>query len=529
MGGNIVIACYAVLIDVVSIQRFVFDSNDLADNLGASHIVKNLFEQLAIPVFVNVCSISEEKVLEIINSWKSTPYKILMNADPEAPFEIGMTNGGKALLFFRDKMQGEEFIKEFTRKLLIKVPSIQLAVAVEEDFEIDGSSFKADLNNLFNQLKDNRNRFFPETNLSNHGITAIYSQKGTSINTKCPLYGTVHYIPSEKMIKLNYANKEKNELQSQLNSRNSQFCFTDQIDKLGQTEGDNYIAVIHIDGNNIGKWFQESASLVEYRKRSNDLRRVTEESFWELVDVTINVMEKLKQINGAPGFDIKKEDEKDVLFIRPIILGGDDLTFISHGKLALYLAEKFLEIWTKKTSEKFEKPFTACAGIAIAKSKYPFYRIYQTAVQCCAIAKNTAREKNGGSWIDYHILMGAKSGDLVSIRQDEYKNNDFDLYYGPYFLSDEKQNCKSLKSLKEGIKEFQKDTFWVKSNLNELRRAFNSGKKAVDNYLAHMAAKGGQLPSRNGWKKGYGDCKTPYYDMLEMMDFYPLWLLEGEE
>lgn len=33
---------YAVLFDVVSIQKYVFSSNELVDNLGASHIVKNL-------------------------------------------------------------------------------------------------------------------------------------------------------------------------------------------------------------------------------------------------------------------------------------------------------------------------------------------------------------------------------------------------------------------------------------------------------------------------------------------------------
>ena len=40
--------CCAVLMDTVSIQKYVFASNTLRDNLGASHIVNRLFEDAAV-------------------------------------------------------------------------------------------------------------------------------------------------------------------------------------------------------------------------------------------------------------------------------------------------------------------------------------------------------------------------------------------------------------------------------------------------------------------------------------------------
>lgn len=124
--------------------------------------------------------------------------------------------------------------------------------------------------------------------------------------------------------------------------------------------------------------------------------------------------------------------------------------------------------------------------------------------------------------------MGSESGDLTSIRNDKSKTFDYSLYYGPYSLDDQETDCcKSLKSLKQGIKEFQFDNYWARSNLNSLRMAFNLGKEAVDSFLTHMEAKGGKLPYRHGWRQAYKDCSTPYYDMLEMIEFYPLWLLEG--
>lgn len=521
----------AVLLDTISIQKYVFASNVLKDNLGASHIIKNLFEDSAVSAFEQACDFPPDKVKEIMRKWEDNPEKILLETNPSIPFEIGVSGGGKALIFFRNPDQARSFIRIFTRELLIKAPGIQLAVAIDEEFPL-GKDFAARLESLFGLLMQNRNRYFPLTTLPNHGITAICPQNGTSLNTR----DDKAYISIDKDVKQTAAKKEEEMLCEKLGEKHPSYSFSNRVDWLGQKEGDSYTAIIHIDGNGMGQWFENSIDLKNYRQRSYEMARVTEESFWELVDVAAGIMKYLTPENG---FDIKISENKSMLPLRPLILGGDDFTFICEGRLGLYLAEQFITIWTKKANQslmRYGKPengeFSACAGVAIAKTKYPFYRTYQYAEKLCDIAKQSARKAQKGSWIDFHIISGTKSGDLETIRKDEGIAGGIELHFGPYCIEDKQD--KSINNLKEGITSFRKDKYWAHSNVKELRTVFYSGKEVLDTFLIDMTAKGGNLPYQgvnryeNDYsRKGYVNNKTPYFDMLEMMEFYPPFLRVG--
>lgn len=519
----------AVLMDVSSIQKYVFHSNQLADNLGASYIVNTLFDE-AVQILPSILSLDEQKVESIMASWKNDPENVLMEQNSGIPFEIGIADGGKALILFREKAACMRFIQEFTRHLLIAAPGLQLAVAIKENFDVSPNGFSKHLSQLFEELIYNRNRYHPLTVLPSHGITALHSQNGITITS-----------PTSAMSRERRAAEEwQRLLHEDLKHRHPQYCFTNQIDELGQAEGDNFVAVVHIDGNGIGNWFKQSSSLVDYRKRAQALEQISRESFWQLVDVVVEQMKRIQVMENTPGFVIKSKDDKECLLLRPIIQGGDDLTFVCHGKLALYLAEQYIKIWTKKANNeeqgpvKFGRPadggFTACAGIAIAKTKYPFYRTYQVAQQCCAEAKKIAREKGMGSWIDFQVVMGTKSGGLADIRKEEYSPDGIDLHYGPYILDSNTQDAKSFASLKQGIREFQLYENWAKRDLNNLRSSFYLGRETIEDFMVYMRAKGGELPKRERWySRPYSNNETPYFDMLEMMDFYPLWLLGGEQ
>ena len=51
--------------------------------------------------------------------------------------------------------------------------------------------------------------------------------------------------------------KKRKKLQEELENRYPGFCFTDGSGQVSQTEGDNYTAVVHIDGNSIGSGFKK--------------------------------------------------------------------------------------------------------------------------------------------------------------------------------------------------------------------------------------------------------------------------------
>ena len=150
---------YAVLMDVVSIQKYVFSSNELRDNLGASHIVNTLFDDLPIQALAETCHLDTEEVRKIIVQWKKNPDKILLDDDPSAPFEVGVFSGGKALILFREESKAKEFVKKFTKELLLKAPGIHLAVAIMEGF-MPNQNFPGQIAELYARLMDNHNRYF---------------------------------------------------------------------------------------------------------------------------------------------------------------------------------------------------------------------------------------------------------------------------------------------------------------------------------------------------------------------------------
>ena len=81
----------AVVMDVISIQKYIYSSNELRNNLGASHIVKTLFEDLPVSALAEVCNLKETEVQKIIAQWRENPAKIMLDDDPSLLFEIGVS------------------------------------------------------------------------------------------------------------------------------------------------------------------------------------------------------------------------------------------------------------------------------------------------------------------------------------------------------------------------------------------------------------------------------------------------------
>lgn len=75
--------------------------------------------------------------------------------------------------------------------------------------------------------------------------------------------------------------------------------------------------------------------------------------------------------------------------VRKIILAGDDVCFVTEGRIGLEAAKIFIEQLGSKTNKQDHQGYTACAGVAIVHKKYPFYKAYETAEMLCSNAKNT--------------------------------------------------------------------------------------------------------------------------------------------
>lgn len=517
---------YAVILDTVSIQRFIFSTNNLKENLGASRIVDWIYKD---PLIEAIQSIYPQFSNYNYTSWHEKPDEILtMNG---SDVEIGYIGGGNALILFKQLNAAEDFVKLWSRNLLVKSPSLIPSASIGE-IDLSGDNFSKTLSQLFEKLAKNKSEFIPITTLQRHGITAECARTGLSREIWSDnLLPQADYISCVAYAKLSHAEVSEREHENLLKEigLSSDFCFTNQFDQLGQKRGEeNYIAIVHIDGNDMGSRFRESKTLPELRKLSKTVTTATRDSLKEMLISIINKMPEIEKESGI--FEIKKEKGKKVLPIRPILIGGDDITFVCEGHLGIWLAKVFLGNFSaKKVSDN--KPLSACAGVSITKTKYPFYRGYQIAEELLRNAKRIRKEgRDSGCWIDFHLTYGGISGNLEHIRKTQFELPQCNLLMRPYKLEDLHKILEAVKSLNK--KNDEGKYIFSRTKLHKIREALYSSQAHQEKLIEDFRAKGIRLPSYGESFEGnrlVSGRQTPYFDMLELLEFYPEILLREEK
>ncbi len=503
---------YAVLIDIVSIQQYVFGSNKLKNNIGASYLIKDIYDS-------HLKAVVKSLYLGIDDSydtaWRTAP-DVIKIMEPDTVFEIGYIGGGNALLFFKQDDDAERFIKEWTKRLLKYTPGIVTAVAYDE---FDLEDFEKSKDKLFRLLRKNKAEHVPQTVIPRHGITVecrhtSYSMEAWNEKTADP--ADHEYVSSVANAKIEAAKKANKEIEEKFYEElQGQYCFTDQLDKLGQSRGeDSHIAIVHIDGNGMGERFKQIGKLEDLRRLSDSVEKATENSVRSLIKIIVERSSKIKEALGRTKFE--PDNGREILPIRPIIIGGDDVTFVSDGRLGIYFAKLFIE-----ALENSGVPhLSACAGVAITKTKYPFYRGYALSEELCKQAKKVRKENdNSGSWIDFHISYGGFSGSLEDIRNEHYRAGHRDLVMRPYHFRgdfDELSFDRLVDNTGGLLWKNDRDINFPRSKIKELRGVLTLGEEAHKIFVNEA-----KVRERNIEEKLFRNDKTPYFDMIELMEIYP--------
>jgi len=519
--------CYSVLFDTVSIQNYIFQSNKLKENLGASFLVEKVYLSYLEKAIKEIFN----ETINSLNDWKKNPEKTMIF---ERPVEIGYIGGGNALLFFQKKNKAEEFIKTFTRNLLIKAPGITTAIALKP-FDLDNfTEHRTELDLL---LQKNKYSFLPQTVIPQHGITAECTKSGLSMDIWNETKGK--YVSCVINAKLKSAKQLHNIIHEKYKKiLKEEFCFSDILDDLGGIKNeDSHIAIVHIDGNSMRKRFNSMNSLYKMRSLSIDVDNATQNAFSGLLE---HIVDHYTDIMDSLGFDPNSEYEyrrypknnknEKILPIRPIILGGDDITFVCDGKLGLHFSKLFIKNFEKQ-EVRDKKTLSACAGVAITKTSYPFYRGYILAEELCKNAKKVRHnEGDEGSYIDFHVSSGGFSGTLDQIRSNNYKVAQGCLLYRPYKL-DSGESPRSFERLLSNSKQLSQ---FPNNKIQQLRDVLTLSEESTSQFVHEMKFRNKTLPKLPGLEDidnlffqtpHYNEEKpkkiTPYSDMIELIAYYP--------
>lgn len=203
---------------------------------------------------------------------------------------------------------------------------------------------------------------------------------------------------------------------------------------------DPFIAVVHVDGNAMGKRVQklyERSGGADWETCRRSLQRFSsgiqadfERAFQKTVETLLREWPELKKQAFQKAVEALDREEPELkkleLPIRPVILAGDDVCFVTAGSLGLECARVFLEELTKMKNQEDGLPYAACAGVALVHQKYPFHQAYDLAEELCSSAKRFGAELDEEGRVcamDWHIEFGQIKGTLAQSRVD-YETED---------------------------------------------------------------------------------------------------------
>jgi len=491
-----------VLLETTAIQSYVFGSKKLKENLAASYLISNVYDGLLTDIADEMFGANKELCL-----WREAPEEINITRE-DIYMEVGYIGGGDALLLVKDPEKAIPFVQQWTKKLLLEAPGLSTAVAVGE---VDTEDSQTDISDLFEQINENKFTYHPQAYLLRHGITTECPRTGLS--AEC-LALDGKYISCVAASKLKHEEDAHNMFSQIFETVLNGHSFPKVLDSLGQSTGESHIAIVHIDGNGMGQRFIACEDIPSLRKLSDTVHDATETAMKELVE---EIVRDHKYYREVMGLELKNRE----LPIRPIILGGDDVTFVCDARLGIYFAEIFMKAFSNKHVND-RKQLSSCAGVAITKTKYPFYRGYELAEQLCKSAKGKAKDDQ--SWLDYHIAYSGFSGNPSVIRQRHFTVREGALCLRPYCVTPELKGPRNFHQFKVGAKCLSDR--WPRNKQMELRNTLTLGKNATKEFIIEQKYRGYELPEiqehpafrDEGWENG----ETPYFDMLELAEFYPM-------
>lgn len=417
---------------VQGIQNFIFQTNTLAEIVGASELVEN------------VCTNLFNEVLKTCKVNRVEENAIVMAA-------------GNIKYIFDNKDDCAKVVRIFPKTVTEYAPGITISQAVVKyGSNEECKTFDAAVQKLESRLRIQRNKPMRDTTV---GLMGIERSRQTGLPvTHITKKG--EHVDEGTYLKLYKGGEERKETTQKLCVKafgKSDIKGKIPFDIADMTEKNDWIAIIHADGNGLGQVVQrvggDSKKLKQFSKK-------------------LDVATTNAAVCAFNSLGISGEAK---IPMRPIVLSGDDHTLICRADLALRYVRAFIENFEVQTKEllgngknnqsennllkgvfnKHENYLTACAGIAFIKSSYPFYYGYQLAEALCDRAKKdtkalyNANEGNlPASCLMFHKVQDSfitSYDDIVKRELTPQPNVSFE--FGPYYINAEPSNRWTVDNL----------------------------------------------------------------------------------
>jgi hypothetical protein len=470
---------FLVLLETSGNQNYIFSTNKLKENFGASEWTYRSGTEWVLQAVAQVSGKDslwngDVQILRqnLLNPKKNPPIESATSS-----VEVIVAASGKALLMTRSREDAQEIVSRVTETALEKAPGIDLHGAIEE-FNWDADSQQvAELGKVIGHVHQcatvaHAERPGVATRFLQLPIVAMCATSGLPANefVKAPgeneqrerWIGKSAVSQKKEKVATEAFNRISGLLQTNPKTKNLRLART--IDDLEKAiEGTDWLGTIHADGNGLGEIFlkfhqhliqvdqEQQQALPTYRDYVNAYRKFsvaldvcTQNAFLEAVSQTF------------------KTSKSQTIPLVPLVLGGDDLTVICGGQKALQFTVAFLNAFEIETAKveiqggiipKIAEAalglprLSACAGVAIVKPHFPFsiaYQLSETLMKSAKTVKKIVQWKGSASSpkhllypcsaLDFHVLYDSSNVDLEDIRAKlrVVDQNQTLLYNKPY-------------------------------------------------------------------------------------------------
>jgi hypothetical protein len=456
---------YLVLIETSGNQNYIFSSNKLKENIGASELtyiagtkwVLKAVEQVSksnpgLSLFKN----GQQLRANILNEKLNPPIDTNNNIE----VEVIVATSGKALLLTKEKTTAQKIIQYVTHTALKEAPGLDICgVIYEFDWNNDSlGEINRKIHQKFATFRSQRPA--PDLRFLRLPIIDECSTSGLPASQIDNTDGETVVMSVVSCSKRDSSKEGLERIRELLKKEKSEIDFpnsTRQLIDYLENEG-TWLSVIHADGNGLGEIFL-------------DFEKHIKNEHQNCAEANRNYVEKLRKFSIAldictekafiSALDAFKATDKKLVTIIPLVLGGDDLTVVCDGKIAIEFTKKFLTAFEKETKSQSQEHLdgiipeiaekalgvprlSACAGIAIIKPKFPFSVAYELAEKLMQSAKEVKKkvthfhlEKEKPypcSSFDFHILYDSSSVDFKNIRS-KLESENKKLHNRPYVVT----------------------------------------------------------------------------------------------
>lgn len=565
------------VLDTNGIQDYIFGSNTLRENIGASFLVEQVRRNIlleALPKGAHNLSFDSASDTLMIADQPLEEF-------PDHAAEVIYCGGGNIVVLFRDQTAAIAMVRELTCLLLCRAPGLEITAAhlplpANAPFGGPVGAYNQLLGRL-NQIKQQRRSSLPQPGLAvtlecrSTGLPAVAYDEPPDGEARRPVSAAI-YAKSKTRWQAN------RRLRGFLRDIAQGYTFSGDFDDFGRTRGEaSYIAVVHADGNGIGNRFQHLVDQFPeagqnrdciniLRRLSATIEHVGRTALQQSVKQLVESMAVWKQDwpedseerrfvrNLQQQYDEIDLQLKPILPVRPLVFGGDDVTLVCDGRLGLPLAAAFLEQFEQASNDAFTQlkqwfkeqqiqladqsvlnAARASAGVAIVKTHYPFRRAYDLAAALCDHVKGEIRKYNPDqSALDWHFATTGITAALADLRQRSYRTlEDKSLLMRPLALRAPglKHSWRTWHNFGTVLDTLKNQEPWSgrRNKVIALREALRQGQDATQRYMRTYTIEAlPEIPGGNTINmSGFADGHCGYFDAIEAIDlFLPLISLE---